>query len=75
MRKSSRVLLTGVVVEVLLAGIALFLWLQLPTAQLAAGVTAGEAARTIGSAIGSFMGVLAVVIAVAFLVLRRREMR
>ena len=72
MKRSSRVLLAGVVIELLLAGIAIWLVSGISDGTMSTTVSPQEATTTVTSTIGGVMGVLAGVLGVAWFVMRRR---
>lgn len=72
MKRSSRLLIALVVIELLLAGIAMWLLSGIKSGSMNTSVPAAEAVATITSTIGMAMGALAGVIGVAWFLMRRR---
>lgn len=72
MKRSSRLLIALVVIELLLGGIAMWLLSGISSGSMNTGVPPAEAAATITSTIGAAMGGLAGIIGVAWLLMRRR---
>lgn len=72
MKPSKRILIAGVVIQLLLAGIGYFLLAQLASGYLKPTNTVAETAATVTSTLGGLMGALAGVLIVAYIVLRRR---
>jgi hypothetical protein len=71
MKRSTRVLLAGVVLEALLGGIGWYLIDELANGNLTASTSQSETVSTITTIIGMAMGGLAGLVAVIYIVLRR----
>lgn len=72
MKKSSRVLLLAVVLEVLIVAIGAWLLIGLANGDLRPATTAADATSTVLSVLGGVMGVIAGVFGVTWFVLRQR---
>jgi hypothetical protein len=73
MKKSTRVLIAGLVVEALLAGIGIWLLTQLASGSLTPTTSIAETRATIFTVLGGAMGALGGVLIVAWIVAKRRE--
>jgi hypothetical protein len=73
MNPSKRVLIVGIVIELLLFGLGAYLILQLKTGGLRASTTTEDAISTITSTLGGVMGALAGVLILVYFVLRKKE--
>lgn len=73
MKKSTRILITGVLIETLLAGIGFWLLLQLASGAMTPTTSVAEARSTILSVLGSAMGALGGLLIVLWIVAKRRE--
>lgn len=71
MKRSTRILIAGVVIELMLAGIAFYLLRQIETGALTPATSASDAVSTITSTIGMAMGALAGLMIVLYVVARR----
>lgn len=72
MKPSNRILLIGLIIEVFLAALGVFLVMQITSGALTASVSQAEATTTITTVLGAVMGGLGGVLLVIFLVLRKR---
>lgn len=72
MKRSSRLLLAGVVIEVLLAWLAVWLLSSIANGSLQTSVPPQEASATITSTLGAIMVGLAALLGVAWFMMRRR---
>lgn len=72
MKRSNRLLIALVVIELLLAGIAMWLLSGISSGSMNTSVPPAEAATTITSTIGAIMGGLAGIIGFAWFVMRRK---
>ncbi|HAH10086.1 MAG TPA: hypothetical protein DCL48_08300, partial [Alphaproteobacteria bacterium] len=70
MKRSTRILIAGVVIELLLFGIGYYLLEQMRTGALTPSGSAAEAASTITTIIGGAMGALGAIVMVMYLVVR-----
>jgi hypothetical protein len=73
MKPSIRLLVAGIVIECLLAGIGAFLLNQLTTGQMHPTHSVPETASVITTTLGMAMGGIGGVVLVMFFVMRRRE--
>ena len=73
MKRSTRVVLVGIILEVLLGGIAWLLLSKLDSGDLHAANSVAETTSTITTIIGAAMGGLAALLAVMWFVIRRAE--
>lgn len=73
MKPSIRILLVGIIIEFLLAGIGAFLLNQLATGQMRPANSLEETTSVLTTTLGGAMGVLGGLILVIFFVLRRKE--
>jgi hypothetical protein len=73
MKPSTRLLVGGIVIECLLAGIGAFLLNQLATGQMRPTNSVAETASVVTSTLGTAMGGVGGILVVLFFVMRRRE--
>ena len=72
MKPSQRILIVGVIIELLLAGLAGFLLMQLSSGAMRPATSLAEAKATITTVLGGVMGGLGGLLAVIYVVLRGR---
>lgn len=72
MKPSNRILIVGVALELMFAGLAAFLVMQLKSGAMTAATGVAEASSTIMSVMGIAMGGLGGLIIVIYIVLKQR---
>ena len=72
MKPSSRVLIAGLIIELLLAGIGAYLILQLKSGAMTASTNVADATATITMVLGTAMGVLGGLILALYFIQKRR---
>jgi hypothetical protein len=72
MKPSRRILLLGIFLELMLAGLGWYLLTQIATGGMKTVTSAAEASQTIGSVIGMVMGGLGGLLLVIYFLLKRR---
>jgi cytosine/uracil/thiamine/allantoin permease len=73
MKRSSRILIVGVILELFIAAIGAWLVMQMQSGQLTLTTSAADAAATIFSALGTVMGTLGGLLIVAYFVAKKKE--
>jgi hypothetical protein len=73
MKRPTRILIAGIVVEALLAGIGIWLLTQIANGSLTPTTSVAETRATIFTVLGGAMGALGGVLIVAWIVAKRRE--
>ncbi len=72
MKPSSRVLITGLIIELMLAAIGAYLVMQLKSGAMTASTNVADASATIMTVLGTVMGVLGGLILAIYVVQKRR---
>jgi nitrate reductase gamma subunit len=72
MKPSNRILILGIVFEVLLAALGFYLLMQIASGGMKTTVSPAEAASTITTVLGTVMGGLGGLLLAIFIVLKRR---
>jgi hypothetical protein len=73
MKRSTRILIGGLVIEFLLAGIAFWLFYSLKTGTIQPTNSAAEAGSVIGSTMGGAMGAIGGFLIVMYIIARLKE--
>lgn len=73
MKRSSRILIVGVILELFIAAIGIWLMMQMQSGQLTPSTTAADATATIFSVLGTVMGALGGLLIVSYFVAKRKE--
>jgi hypothetical protein len=73
MKRSTRILIGGLVIELLLAGIAAWLFYSLKTGAIQPTNSAAETGSVIGSTLGGAMGAIGGLLIVMYIIARLKE--